>query len=161
MLSTRIIRGITLSSVMSLGMTIAHILGGGNHELNFIGPFVFIFSAIFFTFLSPKKLEGPVLASYILGFQIMGHLSFSSSVSDSRMSTSHIVAAFLTYFLALHFQKIFDSLLEFFRSVVCVYRQIILSPASKSLIFFAIVEKTVSPHFSQVKNRAPPHCAAV
>lgn len=161
MRTTRIVRGVTLSSLMNLGMAFAHILGGGTHELTFFAPIVFITSSIFFACLSPKRLEGPVLASYILGFQILGHLSFSASTSDSRMTLSHIAASFLTYTLVLHFQELIDSVLRYFRSLLPKFLIPFKKAAPKTLVFINNIFPTSSPHFSAVSNRAPPFCAAI
>jgi hypothetical protein len=161
MRTTRIVRGVTLSSLMNLGMAIAHILGGGTHELTFFAPIVFITSSIFFVCLSPKRLEGPVLASYILGFQILGHLSFSASTSDSRMSLSHIASAFLTYGLVLHFQELFDSVLRYFRALLPIIFTPFSKTSAKTFFFINHNLPTSSPHLSAVSNRAPPVCAAI
>lgn len=142
-------------------MALAHILGGGTHELTVIAPVVFIVSSVFFSFLSPKRLEGPVLASYILGFQILGHLSFSSPSSDSRMSASHIVAAILTYALVLHFQELIDSVLRYFRALFPVFLQPFTKSITKSSTLIGIIYPAPSPHLSKVSNRAPPFCAAI
>jgi len=158
---TRIVRGVTLSSLMNLGMAFAHILGGGTHELTFFAPIVFITSSIFFVRLSPKRLEGPVLASYILGFQILGHLSFSASTNDSRMSLSHIVFAFLTYGLVLHFQELFDSVLRYFRALLPIIFTHFSKAPAKTLFFINRILSASSPHLSAVSNRAPPVCAAI
>ena len=158
---TLIVRGVILSSLMNLSMAFAHILGGGTHEITFFAPIVFITSSIFFACLSPKKLEGPVLASYILGFQILGHLSFSASTSGSRMSLSHIVSAFLTYGLVLHFQDLFDSVLRCFRSLLPTFLIPFKKAASKTLVFTNKILPTSSTHFSAISNRAPPFCAAI
>ena len=159
--ATRFIRGVTLSSLMNFGMAVAHILGGGTHELTFFAPIVFLISSVFFTYLSPKRLEGPVLASYILGFQVLGHLSFSSSTSDSRMSASHIVAAILTYGLVLHFQGLIDSVLKYFQTLFPVFLKLFTKSIRKSLIFVGPIYHRPSPHLSKVSNRAPPFCAAI
>jgi hypothetical protein len=161
MRTTRLIRGVTLSSLMSSGMAVAHILGGGTHELTFFAPIVFLISSVFFACLSPKRLEGPALASYILGFQVLGHLSFSSSTSDSRMSASHIVAAILTYGLVLHFQELIDSVLRYFRALFPVFLQPFTKSITKSLTFIGVIYPALSPHLSKVSNRAPPFCAAI
>ena len=145
---------------MCAGMAIAHILGGGTHELTVFAPLVFIVSSIFFACLSPKRLEGPVLASYILGFQVLGHLSFSSSTSDSRMSLSHIVAASLTYGLVLHFQGLIDSVLRYFRTLLPVLLNPFSWAAKKSLAFNDLIYSATSQHLSKVSNRAPPFYAA-
>ena len=142
-------------------MAVAHILGGGTHELTFFAPIVFLISSAFFTFLSPKRLQGPVLASYILGFQVLGHLSFSSSTSDSRMSASHIVAAILTYALVLHFQELIDSVLRYFRALFPVFLKPFSKATTKSLAFLSLIYPAPSPHLSKVSNRAPPLCAAI
>ena len=146
---------------MNFGMAVAHILGGGTHELTFFAPIVFLISSVFFTYLSPKRLEGPVLASYILGFQVLGHLSFSSSTSDSRMSASHIVAAILTYGLVLHFQGLIDSVLKYFQTLFPVFLKLFTKSIRKSLIFVGLIYPAPSPHLSKVSNRAPPFCAAI
>jgi len=161
MRTTRIVRGVTLSSLMNLGMAIAHILGGGTHQLTVFAPIVFITSSIFFVCLSPKRLEGPVLASYILGFQILGHLSFSPSASDSRMSMSHIVAASLTYALVLHFQELIESVLEYFKALLPIFFKLFSKVAAKTLVFINKILPISSPHLSAVSNRAPPFCAAI
>lgn len=161
MLTTRFIRGVTLSSLMSFGMALAHILGGGTHELTVVAPLVFIVSSVFFTFLSPKRLEGPVLASYILSFQVLGHLSFSSSTNDSRMSASHIVAAILTYGMVLYFQELIDSVLRYFRALFPVFLKLFSKSVRKSLTFLSVIYPAPSPHLSKVSNRAPPFCAAI
>jgi len=161
MRTTRIVRGVTLSSLMNLGMAFAHILGGGTHELTFFAPIVFITSSIFFACLSPKRLEGPVLASYILGFQILGHLSFSASINDSRMSLSHIVSAFLTYALVLHFQELIESVLEYFQALLPIFFKPFSKASAKTLVFINRILPTSSPHLSAVSNRAPPFCAAI
>ncbi len=161
MRTTRLIRGVTLSSLMSSGLAVAHILGGGTHELTFFAPFVFIFSSVFFTCFSPKRLEGPVLASYILGFQVLGHFSFSSPTSDSRMSASHIVAAILTYGLVLHFQELIDSVLRYFRALFPDFLHPFTKSITKSLTFIGVIYLATSPHLSKVSNRAPPFCAAI
>ena len=129
---------------MNFGMAVAHILGGGTHELTFFAPIVFLISSVFFTYLSPKRLEGPVLASYILGFQVLGHLSFSSSTSDSRMSASHIVAAILTYGLVLHFQGLIDSVLKYFQTLFPVFLKQFTKSIRKSLTFPSLFAGAVS-----------------
>ena len=142
-------------------MALAHILAGGTDELTFLAPLVFVASSVFFACLSPKRLEGPVLASYILGFQILGHLSFASSTSDLRMSLSHIVSAFLTYGLVLHFQELIESVLGYFRSLFPNLFKSFSMGAPNSLTFIDHIFPTPSPHFSAVSNRAPPFSAAI
>lgn len=157
---TRIIRGITLSSLMNLGMAVAHIMGGGAHELTVMAPFVFLISSVFFAYLSPKRLEGPVLASYILGFQILGHLSFTSSPSDVRMSLSHIVAACLTFALVLHFEELIVSVRRYFRTLFLIFSDYPIRVDAKKLIFLNLVKPLYSSYSSKISSRAPPVYAA-
>lgn len=98
-------------SVISLFLTnsvfIAHAIGGGVTEFSWL---LLIATILTFCTFSGKEIAGPRLALYLLGFQVVGHISMPTNSIDTRMNYSHLIAAVLTYIALAKFETILNSL---------------------------------------------------
>ncbi len=113
MLIQRFLRSATLTSLFTLSMALAHIVGGGELTISGYAPFVLIISTIIFSLRTPKELSGPELAAILLIFQISGHLCFAMPHNDHRMFFAHLVAVIVSFQLVRHFEALISSIEQF------------------------------------------------
>jgi hypothetical protein len=98
-----------LTCFMGYSVFLAHALGGSVPEVSH----TLIASLIlFFITYQGAEVGGPMLAAYLLGFQIIGHLSMPASTSNSAMKYSHIIAAIASYQLITKFEHLISKVKE-------------------------------------------------
>lgn len=102
-----LLRRSVISLFLGNSVLIAHAIGGGVTGFSW---FLLISAILSFCTFSGEEIAGPRLAFYLLAFQVVGHISMPSNLIDSRMSYSHLTAAFLTYVALAKFENIINSL---------------------------------------------------
>ena len=155
------IRGVSLSSLLTLSMSIAHLLGGGELQIKPTAIFVFLFTSLLLSFISPGKISGSNLGLFLLFFQVLGHFSFTQSHNDLRMGVSHIIAFMISYKVIVYFEELVHRIVIYFKSLVPKFHSIKLN----FKYIFTLTQKTSAvrlfdflPH---CLDRAPPIFAAV
>ncbi|MFM8621535.1 MAG: hypothetical protein ACKOCL_05920 [Candidatus Nanopelagicaceae bacterium] len=101
-------RGV-VATMLGYSVFLAHAFGGSVPRVSHL-----IVGAMVLAFLNVDSYElaGPKLASFLLGFQVLGHFSMPVSNADLRMQYSHIFAAVITYQLLKRFQLVCETFVK-------------------------------------------------
>ena len=159
MLIQRLIRSLAFTSLFTLSMALAHLIGGGALTVTLFAPALFICSAFFLFIKAPNEFSGPALASLLLIFQIGGHLCFTMPHSDTRMSIAHAIAVFLSFHLVRHFEELIARI-ELFITQTITFTPIKLVDFVKIGFFSRIWCINSEILASHLFERAPPASAA-
>jgi hypothetical protein len=154
------LRAFTLTFFLFAGVLIFHHLGGGT--VNF-SPLIFpilIGSVIYFRIRPIEFFSGPDLALAIVIFQALGHFTISteSHQNSAAMALSHLIASFITYQLAKHFDIAADScdrLIQFLFPKLPIK---VSFKAQTQRLLFSLSETEFVTDFVRdgLKERAPP-----
>ena len=155
----RAIRSLALSSVCTLSMVIAHLLGGGELIITWFAPFVFSSSTAIFFIKNPKEFNGPTLAALLLIFQLVGHLSFGNPKSDDRMAVAHVIALTLSFQLVRHFESIVSRVGSMFARNF-TFKLIAIPQIFSQQVFSVQSFDKTSNILRSLSDRAPPLRAA-
>jgi hypothetical protein len=157
MLQSKYIRSLTLTCFLFLSVTLFHLLGSGEFGFSpYVGP-LFLSAFLIFAHKPLPTFDGPGLALVIVTFQILGHFTVTSglSQSDSKMLLSHSVASVITYFGI----KYFDVLATACDSIMSAISPKILDwvlGLQESYAAFICMRNTRNHQFAKIQNLIGP-----
>ena len=158
MLTQRLIRSLALTSLFTLSMVFAHIVGGGELTTNVFAPALLLLTSAVIFFKSPKDFSGPTLAAILLCFQLAGHLCFSMPDSDIRMTMAHAFALLLSFQLVRHFEQLI-SRLEIYITQPITFHSINLVKVELADFIEYVWCKKLEILGAHLFERAPPYSA--
>jgi hypothetical protein len=153
-------RSLVLTIFLFAGVLIFHHLGGGGFEFTPAFALLFIASILYFRVKPIEVFYGPDLALAIVIFQSLGHFTISteSHQNSAAMALSHLIASFITYQLAKHFDIAADSCDRLIQSLFPKLPIKISFKVQTQRSLFSLSETEFVTNFVRdgLKERAPP-----